>query len=149
MLGYDADQTRAICGPDLWCSCVSGVLLLRDYPHTLFDRREVYDFTKFLYCPLETLGLTSIADVKFLHLLYFPTVIKDDLFVAVVVYDDEEKLGAGKKTEGLVFYLKALAREGELPIPGKLPASLYFTQPISIDATPQYRSDTLFSTQRT
>ena len=40
--------------------------------------------------------------------------------------------------------MKALARADVLPIPGKLPASLYFAEPISIDATAQYRTGTLF-----
>ena len=121
MLGHDADQTKAICGPDWWCTCASRVKLLRDYPHNLFCRRPVYDYTTFLYCPLGTLGLTSIDDVKHLHLLYWPTIIRDGRFVAVVVYDDGRVLKKDKKTEGLVFYLKALARADELPIEGELP----------------------------
>ena len=60
-------------------------MLLRNYPQNLFCRLEVYNYTKFLYCPLEVLGLTSVADVKFLHVIYFPTVVKDGMFVAVVV----------------------------------------------------------------
>ena len=122
--------------------------MLRDHPHNLFCRRPVYDFTKFFYCPLETLGLASIDDVKFLHLLYLPTVTKDDRFVALVVYAEVRELKNDKKTEDLVFYLKALARADVLPIPGKLPASLYFAEPISIDGIPQYRTDTVFPTQR-
>jgi len=64
VLGYDTDQTAAICGPDWWCTCASRVKLLRDHPHNFFCRRPVYDYTTFLHCPLEVLGLTSIADVK-------------------------------------------------------------------------------------
>ena len=120
-MGYDADQTAAICGPDWWCTCASRVTLLRDHPHNLFCRRPVYDYTKFLYCPLDTLGLTSIADVKFLHVFYWPTIIKDDRFLAVVVYADVRELKQDKKTEDLVFYLKALARADKLPFDGKLP----------------------------
>ena len=99
--------------------------MLRNHPHNFFCRRPVYDYTTFLYCPLDTLGLTSVDDVKFLHLLYWPTIIKDGRFLAVVVYAEVRELKEDKKTEGLVFYLKALARAGELPIIGKLPASLY------------------------
>ena len=109
VLGYDADQTKAICGPDWWCTCASGVLWLRYHPHNLFCRRPVYDYTKFLYLPLETLGLASVADVKFLHLLYWPTIIKDGRFVAVVVYAKGRDLKGDKKTEDLVFYLRVLA----------------------------------------
>ena len=83
--------------------------MLRDHAHNFFCRRPVYDYTKFLYLPLDTLGLTSIADVKHLHVLYLPTVTKDDRFLAVVAYDDGRELKHDKKTEGLVFYLKALA----------------------------------------
>ena len=119
--------------------------MLRCHPHSFFCRRPVYDYTKFLYCPLEVLGLASVADVKFLHVLYFPTVIKDGRFVAVVVYAEERDMKGYKKTEGLVLYLKALAREGVLPIIGKLPASLYFTEQFSIDDMTQYQTDTLFS----
>ena len=90
--------------------------MLRDHPHNLFCRRPVYDYTKFLYCPLETLGLASIDDVKFLHLLYLPTVTKDDRFVALVVYAEVRELKNDKKTEDLVFYLKALARADVLPM---------------------------------
>ena len=145
-MGYDALQKAAICGPDWWCTCASRVTLLRDHPHNLFCRRPVYDYTKFLYCPLDTLGLTSIADVKHLHVLYLPTVTKDDRFLAVVAYDDGRKLKADKKTEGLVFYLKALARADVLPIEGKLPASLYF----NLDRCHTTKlNQHLFSTQRT
>jgi len=143
-LGYDADQTAAICGPDWWCTCASRVKLVKDHAHNFFCRRSVYDYTKFLYLPLDTLGLTSVADVKHLHVLYLPTITKDDRFVAVVVYSDAKKLKADKKTDDLVFYLKALALADELPIEGKFPASLYFTEEFSIDVTPQIRTDTLF-----
>ena len=141
-MGYDALQKAAICGPDWWCTCASRVKLVRDHAHNFFCRRPVYDYTKFLYCPLETLGLASIDDVKFLHLLYLPTVTKDDRFVALVVYAEGRELKQDKKTEALVFYLKALARADELPIEGKLPASLYFTEQFSINVTPQYRTNT-------
>ena len=123
-------------------------MLLRYHPHNLFCRRPVYDHTKFLYCPLETLGLTSVDDVKFLHVLYWPTIIKDSRFVALVVYAEGRELKQDKKTEALVFYLKALARAGVLPIIGKLLASLYFTEQFSIDGTPQHEFDTVFPTQR-
>ena len=145
-MGYDADQTAAICGPDLWCTCASSVTLLRDHPHNFFRRRPVYDYTKFLYLPLETLGLASVADVKFLHLLYWPTIIKDGRFVAVVVYAKGRELKNDKKTEDLVFALKALARADELPIEGKLPASLHF----NLDRCHTTKlNQHLFSTQRT
>ena len=138
MLGHDADQTKAICGPDWWCTCASRVIMLRDHPHNFFCRLPVYEYTTFLYCPLETLRLTSVDDVKFLHVLYWPTIIKDSRFVAVVVYAEVRELKGDKKIEGLVFYLKALARAGVLPIIGKLLASLYFTEQFSIDGTPQH-----------
>ena len=107
-MGYDADQKAAICGPDWWCTCASGVLLLRYYPHNVFCRRSVYDYTKFLYLPLETLGLTSYDDVKFLHVFYWPTIERDGRFVATVAYAEGRELNNDKKAEDLVFHLKAL-----------------------------------------
>ena len=85
-------------------------MLLRYYPHNFFRRLPVYEYTTFLYCPLETLGLASVDDVKCLHVLYWPTITRVGRFVAVVVYAKGPKLKNGKKTEDLVFYLKALAR---------------------------------------
>ena len=137
-MGYDALQKAAICGPDWWCTCASRVTLLRDHPHNLFCRRPVYDYTKFLYCPLDTLGLASYDDVKFLHVLYFPTITKDGRFLAVVVYAEVRELKNDKKTADLVFALKALALADELPIIGKLPASLYFTEQFSINVMPRH-----------
>ena len=145
MLGYDADQTRAICGPDLWCTCASGVMLLRYHPHNFFRRLPVYEYTTFLYCPLETLGLASVDDVKCLHVLYWPTITRVGRFVALVVYAEGPELKADKNCEDLVFYLKSLALADELPIIGKLPASLYFTETQSRSSTtPQYQTNTRF-----
>ena len=45
------------------------------------------------------MGLTSVADVKFLHVIYFPTVTKDGHFVAVVVYAEGPELKADKKRD--------------------------------------------------
>ena len=109
MLGHDADQTKAICGPDWWCTRASRVKLLRDHPHNFFCRRPVYDYTTFRYLPLDTLGLTSYDDVKFLHVLYFPTITKDNRLVAAVAYAEGSELKNDKKTADLVFALKALA----------------------------------------